>query len=77
VRVVAGNPEHDLKALREIGVSAAHGDVVVIFDDTMSRTSSWREHLPPAIGGAPMSAPAADWTSFDGGSRPVDDPVRR
>jgi hypothetical protein len=77
VRVVAGNPVHDLRELREIGVSAARGDIVVIFDDTMGRTSSWREHLPPAIDGTPASGPVADWGSFEGVTRPLDDSVRR
>ena len=49
VRLVEASAGDDIAALRQSGVSAAHGDIVVIVDDTVGWGSSWRNHLPMAI----------------------------
>jgi hypothetical protein len=51
VRIMPAPPDTGMHALRQIGVAAANGDIVVILDDANSTTASWREALPPALGG--------------------------
>lgn len=50
VRLVAANASDDIAALRELGVSAARGDIVVIIDDRVGWNSSWRDRPPVAVG---------------------------
>jgi hypothetical protein len=73
VRVVHASADEELSALRQHGVSAARGDIVVIIDDTVGWSSSWRDHLPLAIRGAVRASEAARWTSHDQLPRALDD----
>ena len=73
VRVVNARADEDLSTLRQLGVSAAQGDIVVIVDDTIGWTSSWRDHLPVAIGGAVLPANATQWVGDEGAPRVMDD----
>lgn len=57
VRLVEASVGDDIAELRQSGVSAARGDIVVIVDDTMGRNTSWRDPLPMAIGSDMLSAP--------------------
>ena len=65
VRVVNASADEKLSALRQIGISTANGDIVVIIDDSVGWTSSWRDHLPVGIGGAVIPAERARWASHD------------
>lgn len=65
VRVVKASAEEDLSVLRQLGVSAAQGDIVVIIDDAVGWTASWRDHLPAAIGGGLIPAARAPWVGHD------------
>lgn len=49
VRVIRASRSAELGALRQLGISAAHGDIVVIVDDTLGWSPSWRDELPCAI----------------------------
>ena len=73
VRVVNASANEELSTLRQRGVSAARGDIVVIIDDAVGRTSSWRDHLPVAIGGAVLPAHGAQWVGFEQPPRGMDD----
>lgn len=57
VRVVEANVGDDIAELRQLGVSAARGDIVVIVDDTAGWNTPWRDHLPMAISSEMLSAP--------------------
>jgi hypothetical protein len=73
VRVVQSDPGQELRVLRQLGVSAAHGDIVVIFDDTAGWTSSWRDSLPVTVGGAVLPSEGIEWVRYEGASRNVSD----
>ena len=64
IRVIAAAPGTELCALRQLAVAAAHGDVVVIFDDAVSATASWRDHLPAALE-PPASRTEREWPAYD------------
>lgn len=72
-RVVHADVEGGLQGLRHVGVSAAHGDVVVIVDDTIAWSASWRDHLPSALGGAMCPDRGARWTGYETAARIVHD----
>lgn len=52
VRIIPAAPETGMHALRQIGVAAAQGDIVVIVDNAISSTPSWRDALAPAVKGS-------------------------
>jgi hypothetical protein len=58
---------------RQAGVSAAHGEIVVIFDDTVGRSSSWRDSLPLTVGGAVLPSEGIEWVGYEGVTRDVSD----
>jgi hypothetical protein len=60
VQVIAASEVEELSALRQLGVAASSGDIVVIFDDSIAAGASWRDHLPPTLATAP-SAHGYDW----------------
>lgn len=77
VRVVNASADEKLSALRQRGIAAAHGDIVVIIDDTVGWTSSWRDHLPISIGGEVIPAEHARWAGHNRPPRLMDDaPLR-
>ncbi len=77
VRVVNAHADEDLSTLRQLGVSAAQGDIVVIVDDTVGWTSSWRDHLPIAIGGPLAPTSGANWIGGEAGPRIMEEtPLR-
>ena len=65
VRVVKASADEEMSVLRHLGVSAAQGDIVVIVDDAVGWTASWRDHLPAAIGGSVIPASRAPWVGHD------------
>lgn len=73
VRVMHAAPGLEIRALRELGVAAARGDIVVIFDDTIGWTSTWRDHLPATIGGAVVPSAGVEWVAYDPVSLSIDD----
>jgi hypothetical protein len=73
VRVVYAAPGIEMCALRQLGVAAARGDIVVIFDDTIGWSSTWRDHLPVTIGGAVMPSAGIEWVGNDPVSLSIDD----
>ena len=73
VRVVKASADEDMSVLRQLGVSAAQGDIVIIVDDTVGWTASWRNQLPAAIGGSVAAAARAQWLGFDRASLTLDE----
>jgi len=73
VRVVKASADEDRSVLRQLGVSAAQGDIVVIIDDVVGWTASWRDHLPAAIGGAVIPAQRAQWLGYDRAALTLDE----
>lgn len=73
VLVVSAPADEDLRTLRQRGIAAARGDIVVIVDDTVGRTSSWRDHLPLAFGGNVPAAQAAPWVGIGRAASVIDD----
>lgn len=55
VQVLPATASEELSALRQRGVSAASGDVVVIFDDTVASSGSWRDQLPATLAGRSLA----------------------
>jgi hypothetical protein len=72
VRVVNARADEDLSTLRQLGVSAAQGDIVVIVDDTIGWASSWRDHLPVASAGEGTPATGV-WIGSHRAPRMVED----
>lgn len=72
IRFVAGGCDQEMRALREAGVAAAKGDIVVIFDDTIGESSTWREHLPAMLGVDAVPTSRNAWGSYENVGR-VDD----
>jgi hypothetical protein len=65
VRVVGAPSGEDVSALRQRGVAAATGDIVVIVDDEVAGESSWRDELPAGIAAdVPSTAPGA-WDRYE------------
>lgn len=63
VQVLPAGASEELSVLRQRGVSAASGDIVVIFDDTVAAGGSWRDQLPPTLA---VQSPAGgyDWVGL-------------
>jgi hypothetical protein len=77
VRVVKASAEEDMSVLRQLGVSAAQGDIVVIVDDAVGWTASWRDHLPAAIVGPVVPAARAQWLGYDRAALSLDEATLR
>lgn len=77
VRVVKASADEEMSVLRQLGVSAAQGDIVVIVDDAVGWTASWRDHLPAAIGGAVIPAARAQWLGYDRSALSLDEAKSR
>lgn len=73
VLVVNASADEELSTLRQLGVSAAQGDIVVIIDDTVGWTASWRDHLPFAIAGEVIPGQGAQWAGYNRPPRVMDD----
>lgn len=71
VRIMSAAPETEMHALRQIGVAAARGDIVMIFDNAAGSAASWREALPPARG-AGLLPPRIDRVTYDRAA-PIED----
>ena len=63
VQVIPASANEELSALRQRGVSAASGDIVVIFDDTVAPGGSWRDSVPPTLMGHSMTR-GYDWVGL-------------
>lgn len=77
VRVVKASADEELSVLRQLGVSAAQGDIIVIVDDAVAWTASWRDHLPAAIGGAVIPTVPAPWLGRDRVALDLGEPTLR
>ena len=73
--VIPASASQELSTLRQVGVSAASGDIVVIFDDTTSAGGSWRNHLPPTLAGTKPAGSYA-WVGAQHEPHPGDASIR-
>lgn len=65
VRVIDAPASDDVSALRQRGVAAANGDIVVIVDDEVAGESSWRDELPTSLGADVPVVAAGPWERFE------------
>ncbi len=77
LRIVAASGDVGLGAMRHLGVLAADGDIVVIVDDAIASSSSWRDELPAAIRRDVLRHERQPWAEFPQFAPIVEDaPVR-
>lgn len=64
LRIVAAGSDVGLAAMRHLGVRIADGDIVVIVDDAVASSSSWRDQLPAAIRREALRDDRAPWGAY-------------
>ena len=73
VRFLDAEDRSEVQALRELAVSSAFGDIVVIFDDSIGWHSTWREVLPTSLPGSRLRESAIAWGTYEPAAHRLDD----
>jgi hypothetical protein len=75
VQLIGAPIDSELAARRQLGVSSATGDIVVILDDAIGTRMPWRGRLPSAIGGV-RTPVDSEWARLQSDGRAADVALR-